>query len=327
MTALDATTATILGTLDARRHRRPGAGRHGRLDRGRSPSRRRSRPPRRDAGRAPRRRRGRLRARLAADRRRRPGRRRRAGRGETRTDVDAAIDDGRLAGLSIDRPAADRRRDRGRRRRSSIRRTAACRATSARRRRPRPGPRHRLDDPKLYVTTGPATSRATRSSPSAATAPPTARSTRQPPAARARHAGRLRRGDPAGPRPGPRPARPARPATVDVYVIEPHAQRRLRRRRAAVRCPGGLGPRREPALPADDRQQLLAFDADGAPAAIDVGSHAFAWRLPGVIAGALMAACLYLLARILFRRRLVAGLVGAVRRCSTGCSSSSRGSA
>ncbi len=46
-------------------------------------------------------------------------------------------------------------------------------------------------------------------------------------------------------------------------------------------------------------------------ATIPTGSHAFAWRLPGVIAGALMAACLYLLARILFARRLVAGLVAA----------------
>ena len=42
-----------------------------------------------------------------------------------------------------------------------------------------------------------------------------------------------------------------------------------------------------------------------------MGSHAFAWRLPGVIARRPMAAaCLYLLARILFRRRLVAVLVG-----------------
>ena len=45
-------------------------------------------------------------------------------------------------------------------------------------------------------------------------------------------------------------------------------------------------------------------------ASIDAGSHAFAWRLPGVIAGALTAALLYLLTRILFRRRLVAALVG-----------------
>ena len=66
----------------------------------------------------------------------------------------------------------------------------------------------------------------------------------------------------------------------------------------------------ETEYPADDREQLLVFGADGQTASIDVGSHAFAWRLPGVIAGALMALCLYLLARILFRRRLVAGLVG-----------------
>ena len=63
--------------------------------------------------------------------------------------------------------------------------------------------------------------------------------------------------------------------------------------------------------PAEDRQELHVFGADGQMATIPTGSHAFAWRLPGVIAGALMAACLYLLARILFARRLVAGLVAA----------------
>ncbi len=62
--------------------------------------------------------------------------------------------------------------------------------------------------------------------------------------------------------------------------------------------------------PSEDRQQLLLFTGDGASAAIDTGSHAFAWRFPGVIAGALTIGLLYLLARILFRRRLVAGLVG-----------------
>jgi dolichyl-phosphate-mannose--protein O-mannosyl transferase len=62
---------------------------------------------------------------------------------------------------------------------------------------------------------------------------------------------------------------------------------------------------------ADDRQELLVFGDDGATASIAMGSHAFAWRLPGVIAGALMAVCLYLMTRILFRRRLVAGLVAA----------------
>ena len=89
-------------------------------------------------------------------------------------------------------------------------------------------------------------------------------------------------------------------------------QRGLRRR---ARCPTGFDPAAWAAdvdadYPAGDRQQLLVFDGDGATAAIELGSHAFAWRLPGVIAGALTAALLYLLARILFRRRLVAGLVG-----------------
>ena len=63
-------------------------------------------------------------------------------------------------------------------------------------------------------------------------------------------------------------------------------------------------------LPATDRQQLLVFAADGAAASVDIGQHAFAWRLPGVIAGALMAGLLFLLARILFRRRSVAILAG-----------------
>ncbi len=96
-----------------------------------------------------------------------------------------------------------------------------------------------------------------------------------------------------------------------VYVIEPHANAVY----ADARLPADLEPAAwaldvEADHPAEDRQQLLVFGAEGQTASIDVGSHAFAWRLPGVLAGALMAACLYLLARILFARRLVAGLVG-----------------
>ena len=67
----------------------------------------------------------------------------------------------------------------------------------------------------------------------------------------------------------------------------------------------------EPEYQTDDREDLLVFDAGGTVAAIDTGSHAFAWRLPGVLAGVLMAACLYVLARILFARRSVAVAVGA----------------
>jgi Gpi18-like mannosyltransferase len=96
-----------------------------------------------------------------------------------------------------------------------------------------------------------------------------------------------------------------------VYVVEPHGNAVY----ADARLPDGFVPSAwgadfNPGYPSEDRQQLLVFDGAGEMAAIDTGSHAFAWRLPGVIAGALTAALLYLLTRILFRRRLVAGLVG-----------------
>jgi C-terminal four TMM region of protein-O-mannosyltransferase/Dolichyl-phosphate-mannose-protein mannosyltransferase len=96
-----------------------------------------------------------------------------------------------------------------------------------------------------------------------------------------------------------------------VYVVEPHGNAVY----ADARLPDGFVPSAwgadfNPAYPSEDRQQLLVFDGSGASVSINTGSHAFAWRFPGVIAGALTAALLYLLARILFRRRLVAGLVG-----------------
>jgi hypothetical protein len=104
-------------------------------------------------------------------------------------------------------------------------------------------------------------------------------------------------------------AGPAGPWTV--YVVEPHGNAVF----TDARLPDGFVPSAwgtdfNAQYPSQDRQQLLLFDAAGGSAAIDTGSHAFAWRLPGVIAGAITAALLYLLTRILFRRRLVAGLVG-----------------
>ncbi len=65
--------------------------------------------------------------------------------------------------------------------------------------------------------------------------------------------------------------------------------------------------------PSSSRGQILAFGSQGEAAAVDIGSYDFAWRLPGVIFGALTLAALYLLTRILFRRRSVAVLAGAVR--------------
>ena len=96
-----------------------------------------------------------------------------------------------------------------------------------------------------------------------------------------------------------------------VYVVEPHGNAVF----ADARLPDGFtasawGSDFNPDYPASDRQQIMVFDDAGTMASIDAGSHAFAWRLPGVIAGALTAALIYLLTRILFRRRLVAALVG-----------------
>ncbi|MDT4947326.1 MAG: hypothetical protein QOH14_4059, partial [Pseudonocardiales bacterium] len=105
-----------------------------------------------------------------------------------------------------------------------------------------------------------------------------------------------------------------------IYVIEPHGNAVF----ADARLPSGavFADARLPfepvaiavdvskPYPSDDRQQILAFDANGKLATVELGKHAFAWRLPGVVAGALMAGLLYLLTRILFRRRTVGLLVG-----------------
>ncbi|HEX7496841.1 MAG TPA: phospholipid carrier-dependent glycosyltransferase, partial [Candidatus Limnocylindrales bacterium] len=64
-------------------------------------------------------------------------------------------------------------------------------------------------------------------------------------------------------------------------------------------------------MPSVDREALLAFASDGSTASVDVGQFAFSWRIVGVFFGTLMAVCLYLLARILFRRRSVGLLVAA----------------
>jgi predicted membrane-bound dolichyl-phosphate-mannose-protein mannosyltransferase len=99
-------------------------------------------------------------------------------------------------------------------------------------------------------------------------------------------------------------------AAWTVYVVEPHGNAVY----ADARLPDGFEPSAwatdaEPDYPADDRQALQVFSGSGTMASIDIGSHAFAWRLPGVIAGAITAGLLYLLTRILFRRRIVAVLV------------------
>jgi len=96
-----------------------------------------------------------------------------------------------------------------------------------------------------------------------------------------------------------------------VYVVEPHANAVFADARLPVDfTPSAWASDIASDHPSDDRQELLVFASSGSSASIEIGSHAFAWRLPGVIAGGLTAGLLFLLARILFRRRLVAVLAG-----------------
>jgi 4-amino-4-deoxy-L-arabinose transferase-like glycosyltransferase len=96
-----------------------------------------------------------------------------------------------------------------------------------------------------------------------------------------------------------------------LYVIEPHADPGAVFADARLPFePVSLAMDSAQSYPTDDRQQILAFAGDGQVASVEIGKHAFAWRTPGVLAGAAMAALLYILTRILFRRREIAILVG-----------------
>jgi hypothetical protein len=98
-------------------------------------------------------------------------------------------------------------------------------------------------------------------------------------------------------------------AAATVYVVEPRGNS-VFADAALPFAPAAWATDTAAAYPSSDRQQLLLFAAGGASAAVDVGQNAFSWRLPGVLAGALMAGFLFLLARILFRRRSIAVLAG-----------------
>ncbi len=94
-----------------------------------------------------------------------------------------------------------------------------------------------------------------------------------------------------------------------VYVVEPRGNS-VFADAALPFAPVAWAADTAPDYPSTDRQQLLLFAADGASAAVDMGQNAFSWRVPGVLLGSLMAGLIYLLARILFRRRTVAVLAG-----------------
>ena len=93
-----------------------------------------------------------------------------------------------------------------------------------------------------------------------------------------------------------------------IYVIEPHANAVYEDAPLPFE-PAAWVADVAPQYPSSDREAIVSLSATGSIASVDIGSHAFAWRLPGVILGALTAGLLYLLTRILFRRRSVAILV------------------
>ena len=93
-----------------------------------------------------------------------------------------------------------------------------------------------------------------------------------------------------------------------VYAIETNGNAIFSDARLPFQ-PVSIGLDSSPNLPQTDREQVLAFSATGSMATVDVGQFAFSWRIMGVIFGTLMAVCLYLLVRILFRRRSIGLLV------------------
>ena len=73
--------------------------------------------------------------------------------------------------------------------------------------------------------------------------------------------------------------------------------------------PVAIGLDSSPLLADGNHEQILAFSPNGSIAVVDVGQFAFSWRIVGVLFGVLMAVCLYLLVRLLFKRRSIALLV------------------
>ena len=97
-----------------------------------------------------------------------------------------------------------------------------------------------------------------------------------------------------------------------IYVHRAATRTRSTPTRALPWVPAVMVMDENQEYPSTDREQLLAFSAGGDVATVEIGRHAYAWRVPGVIAGVLMALFLYVLARLLFRRRSVAVLLGIV---------------
>jgi Gpi18-like mannosyltransferase len=90
-----------------------------------------------------------------------------------------------------------------------------------------------------------------------------------------------------------------------IYVVEPHGNAVFADARLPFSAVTWDLDVNQP-YPTQDRQQAVALSATGQLATVDVGSHAFAWRFVGVLLGALTVVLIFILARLLFRRRGVA---------------------
>ncbi len=97
--------------------------------------------------------------------------------------------------------------------------------------------------------------------------------------------------------------------TPTLYIIEPHGNAVFADHKLPF-TPAALVLDHTGDYPSSTRGQVLAFGSSGTLASADVLHYDFAWRLPGVIAGALTVGLLFLLARVLFRRRTVGVLAG-----------------
>ncbi|MBX3028630.1 MAG: phospholipid carrier-dependent glycosyltransferase [Chloroflexi bacterium] len=101
-----------------------------------------------------------------------------------------------------------------------------------------------------------------------------------------------------------------------VYVVEPHGHSVFMDVPLPFEPVATLMDTQED-HPSEDRTQILAIGNDGSVASVDVGGNAFGYRMPGVLMGALTVAGIYLLARLLFRRRSV-GLFAAALALAEG---------
>ncbi len=94
-------------------------------------------------------------------------------------------------------------------------------------------------------------------------------------------------------------------AATTVYVVEPRSDSVFADARLDF-VPQAVVMDVQPDRPAEDRNDLLSLGGDGRTQIVDTGNNQFAYRLPGVILGALTAALIFLLGRFLFRRQSVA---------------------